>query len=875
MAPGYIRLKLNVLRPPNHPSGRSVGLPSKESGVQTETDTGGIRETASLINRHSPPQYTERSFGFSRNDRDNRRSGVRITKVQSRVVTPASGTFTRSALRDQNTFGLPSTKHYSPPQKEENGNSVYFPQTWDSRYTKKSEHDENILTTDSSKADENKSSSKSFLFPSQTNRLQRVQPLTSRGRYSDYKETNWLPVVEAERELNGKSNALVFRSDAALHGASIGNKIPTFPSQEKQTPAVDFSQNQLPVSNKEMLGHRKILSYLFKDSPGWFNTVTSDKQGEVKMDAAKRKESPFDTQEKTRFGFDFKRLTTIQPVEQDTGGHKEFRGGQIRKYLPQHTTTSPANQPASVEGKNLQSLVPTVPLHSQDGYATSSKTFVSMDRVNSSSRELKHNYKSEQSIKRTSRLGGFTNSVKPPGSSPSKKPHFQQSILDKGVKHPFRFTNMYPYLFPKYSFEQKGASAPVKPERTDSSSPALSIQIPSVSTARPFTTTLRHPPPKRVTDVNKTATEKQFKLYKGRFGLKGFGAQPLEGAKALPEEPSPSTKTGFKGFQLNNLQTWEPKSVRIHRRYNQAGDAEPGSRKVIPVDPNGRVKVKDELKPVPRTPKVPVLKPDGQSNLIRNFQLLLRPVTNQTAWVQSKKNWTQADKNSIWASKVVSSSYLRSAGRLMMPPRLESKSSKDKVNKSVATANHMTMFKTPTSGIVRGIRVKQASRKLDGYTTINATRHIATITGLEGKAITYADIIGSASFSSIAAVSQPPVTSTDMDYFPNVTTTEENPEWTLKSDNEGNTTTSLEANQETFQEDFISVKKNLSRKDKVEMSDLFFDGEGSGSRDLDLSEVSSTESQTAGRNLLELDYLQKSTRNIFFKSMANSYLDQP
>ncbi|XP_017281717.1 uncharacterized protein LOC108241805 [Kryptolebias marmoratus] len=893
---GYVRVKLNVLRPLSAPDGQQAPLsaapPPADSGARTKTDEGGnTRETLSFINRRpQPAPYAQGGFGLSQNSRDNGRPRVRITKVQSSGLEPASRTSTGNSPNGPNPFGgRQSKKHeYAPPRGEENirnlHSSNYFSQNRDNGYTKTSDYDDTALTTGSSKVGEDENLGKSSPFPSQTNRLQGARPVTTRGRYSDYRETNRLPGVEAEGGSSGRSNVLIFRGHAAPRDASPshGN-----PSREERTSGADFSQNQLPASSRETLGHRNILSYLFKDSPTQSNAVAGEARGVVRWaGVGERKRSPAVAQEKIRFGLDSKRLSTMHPVKEDPGGRKEFPGHRIRIYPSRHVTTAPPQavfHPAAVEGKHLEGFVPAVPLHAQDRYTPSRKTFVPVDQVNSSSGEPERGYKPGQSIKRISRLGGFANPVTHLGPPPNKKSDFQQSTLDKGTNYQFKFANLYSHLSPKYSFELKGASAtttaPAKPDRTESSSPAPVIHSPSGSTPRPFTTGFKpfgRPPPESVAGTNRNSFEKHFSLYKGRFGLKGFGTRPLEGAKALPQEPSAPTKTGFKGFKLRRSQTRGPERVRIHRHYNRTGEPEPRSVSVAPVSPNETSG--DGFKPVLKTTQdskpLPEPAPDDRTNMVQTFQLLLRP-----AQAQRNTSWTRAEENSIRSSDVLSSSYLRSAGRLETAPRAERKLSDGDVNGLVTTAKQMTVFRTPTSSTVSGVRVKSASsRRLNGYTVINATRNIAIIRGPRVKAVTYADIVGSASFSSVRAAGQLPVAPTDEDYFPNVTMAaeeEQKASWTLKSESGRNASISTEASREDDddeeEDDFISVEKTkFGADDGVETLDLFFGGEGSGSGDSGLSEGSS---HAAGKNLLELDYLRKSTGSVFFKSVTRSHLD--
>ncbi|XP_043954242.1 uncharacterized protein LOC122820726 [Gambusia affinis] len=340
--------------------------------------------------------------------------------------------------------------------------------------------------------------------------------------------------------------------------------------------------------------------------------------------------------------------------------------------------------------------------------------------------------------------------------------------------------------------------------------------------------------------VNVTSRELRQEYTAGQ-SVKRF--HPLEGAKALPQRAdSPvKPKPSFKGFELlRSSEVSRPKPIRIYRLYNQR-DKEPGSSGDFKMPPK-------------------IARADGSisrfaSNKAHVLQGFL-PSKNQTVGSRSRTNWTYA----AWISPIASSSYLSS---------LEQSTDKPKAaDGNQPAAEEVPKFRTLTSRTVRGKRVKltqTGSRKLPRPIAINSTGNSVIRRLSRVKAVTYEDVLGSASFSSVRS----PVR--HQDRFPNMTTVQ-GEGWSSKSDDVKNTSGSPKAN--VTNEETVSVYRKEEADSEVETSDLFFESEGSGN--LDLSDVLSTASENgpAGNDLLELDYLRRATGNVSFKSLSKSHLEQ-
>ncbi|XP_007551359.1 uncharacterized protein LOC103137525 isoform X1 [Poecilia formosa] len=809
------RVKYSVLRrlSPEQQIPSLAGRQGEDRQVQTPADA------PSISNHHSHPiHFTQGSFSYSQNSLDKARPRVKITRLlRGGMMRPASIIFT-------------SHSPYKGPGSEGG-----------------------IPITPLSKVDEDRSARKlNSVFPSQTGGLQSAQLLTQRGLGSDFLETNQLLMVRVQSSASGiqPKNVLDFTNQAWGGAQSLGNSLSVIkrnPGQERLTSISKFPQNQNSVSSREMLEHNNIQSYLVKDSPAQTYTVTNVEQkafrGQRNTADWAQKQSLSGMQEKSKFISNFNHYTRTGPNEEESEAHIGFGRPRVIFYPTPHkaaASTPGFLHPFSLhrvsEDKKQKNLVSAV--HSQDGR----RAFGLLDQVNVTSREPRQEYAASWSVKRFNRLDGLTNPERKPAketSGPSSADR-TQSTLDKGVDIGFKFSNAYPSLSQKYSFGQRRAATttPAKLGMVKTSPPSPVTQVSSTTTVQIFTTTPKSQQPESGASMNRN--ENRFRLYRERFGLEGYGSQPLEGAKALPQSAdSPvKPKPSFKGFELRSSEVSRPKPIRIYRLYSQRDDREPGSSGDFKMPPN-------------------IARADGS---------ISRFTSNKTQILQSflpSKNRTVGTRSSTsWISPMVSSSYLSSLEQ--STEELEPKVADG--NKSAA--EEVPEFKTLTSRTVRGKRVKltqTGGRRLLGPIAINSTGNSVIRRLPRVKAVTFEDVLGNASFSSVMS----PVH--HQGRFPNVTTAL-GEGWSSKSDDVKNTSGSPKAN--VTNEETESVYRKEEADDEVGTSDLFFESEGSGS--LDLSDVLSiaSENEPAGNDLLELDYLRKSTGNVSFKSLGKSHLEQ-
>ncbi|XP_008433743.1 uncharacterized protein LOC103480541 [Poecilia reticulata] len=814
------RVKYSVLKElgPEQQVPSLAGRLGEERRVQTPAD-------APLISNHQshPVHFTQGSFSHSQNSLDKARPRVKITRLlRGGMMRPTSSIFTSRSL-------------YKGPLSEGG-----------------------IPITPLSKVDEDRSARKlNSVFPSQTGRLQSAQLLTQRGLGSDFLETNQLLMVRVQSGASRMQpkNVLDFTNQAWGGAQSLSNSLSVIkrnPSQERPTSISKFPQNQNYVNSREMLEHDNIQSYLVKDSPAQTYTMTNVEQkafrGQRNTADWARKHSLSGTQEKSRFISNFNHFPRTDPNKKESEAQIGFGRPRVIFYpIPHKAAASTPGflHPVSLhpvsEHKNQQNFVSAVHSHSQDGR----KAFGVLDRVNVTSREPRQEYTTRRFVKRFHRLNGLTNPERKPAkemSGPSSADR-TQSTLDKGVDIGFKFSNAYPSLSQKYSFGQRRAAVtatttPAKLGMVKTSPPSPVTQVSSTTTVQPFTATPKSQQPETGASMNRN--ENKFRLYKGRFGLEGYDSQPLEGAKALPrsadspDKPKPS----FKGFELGSSEVSRPKPIRIYRLYSQRDDREPGSSGDFKMPPK-------------------IARADGSisrftSNKTQILQSFL-PSKNQTVGTRSRTSWI---------SPMVSSSHLSSLEQ--STDELEPKAA----DGSKPAAEEVPEFKTLTSRTVRGKRVKltqTGSRRLLGPIAINSTGNSVIRRLPRVKAVTYEDVLGNASFSSVMSPGH------HQGRFPNVTTAQ-GEGWSSKSDDVKNMSGSPKANVTNEETERVYRKEEADKE--VGTSDLFFESEGSGS--LDLSDVLSTtsENEPAGNDLLELDYLRKSTGNVSFKSVGKSHLEQ-
>ncbi|XP_038587738.1 uncharacterized protein LOC119912569 [Micropterus salmoides] len=914
----------------------STGLLSTETGLQTgtnsETETSTDYGEASSVTDHqsNPLRFTDGSFSYNQNNPDNRHSQMGITRVQSEV-RPASNIFTshsqhggQSFERRQSRVNLPlsqrvaksATSYNSYPMtirksSHKVASSPFHQSSSPSQVWEPTDAQE-VLRKDSSHVAEDKIVWQPSDSSSQTGKYWSTLLPSPRGHYSVYKETNEL--TEAwQRSTSSGIQSSKFPSSAsqtAPHAPSVSNSleasvIKSNPSPEKLTSSIRDSSQGLDSSGSETLRHKNVQSYLFKDSQtsvGGYetgNTVTGD--GPNALATTPHKQRPSDAQVYGRFSSNFKQLQQSQKKDptNDVQNRSHYAaplyhnvnlakyGARTDSFTKYHRTTAETLAQNSVHhtpGKdNTVEIFDPIP-HAdfQGNYATGSEKSEVSSLVTAAIRGSMHAYKPGQIIKGLYGFRGCKNASVLSSSGCNERANSQQYSFEKGK---FKITNKYPSLSSKYSFGQRKESTltttPAKLERTPTvySSPSTgTLDIAqTMTTPRPFTSGFKEAltlMPEIDAGMGSNPDRGQGRSY----GVKGFGPQPIEGAKTSlgePEKPA-RVQQGFERFKLRSLQIQQPKSSRIHRCYNKTGETEPGSSHVFTVSQD-QLSIRD-LKPLLKTLGSPESAARFTSYKYKNHKIY--------------SSGKFKGQNPTTASHIISSSYLRSAGDL----KVESspKSEPKMLDKTKPVAKTASLLNRSTSSMVRGTRVKGKrinGNKLNDYTSlINETTNVAivrlptrpaSVKAVTYKLATFADILGSASFSGVRATTLTPVAPADKDYVPNTTATTKQREGAEHKRDK--TRIGPEARAEDEEDHSSSVEENkLGVKSEdvdsdTNTSDLFLDHEGSGSGGFNMFDVLSadtTESQGLSEDLLELDYLRISTGNISFKSMKLSHAEK-
>ncbi|RVE60500.1 hypothetical protein OJAV_G00181650 [Oryzias javanicus] len=405
------------------------------------------------------------------------------------------------------------------------------------------------------------------------------------------------------------------------------------------------------------------------------------------------------------------------------------------------------------------------------------------------------------------RIRGFANPLRQPAKEPSSpKRRTSQVFSLPAIK-------TRPFLMQKYSFGSGSPSptTPSKPEQVDGSSftpGGLNVSnLTTDPTSGPISTESSNWTPKSDISLDRNPNQAKLRLYKGKFGLEGFGTQPLEGDKALVKSPDVTAPHGS-GLKLKSLDFWQPDVIKIIGRYNQTSpsrERQNGNHFKSPSEMKGSVATDD-----------------GKDE--RTLRKLKIPF-----------------------SQIASSAHLRSEERLRAAAT--SPAGADSGKKPVEKP-----LRTRTSSTARGRLVRlRPNNKTNGSIFVNVSRNapIYRLPKTLGKvrAVTYNDIPGSASFSSVRATGVI-VPSPNNTRFSNQTEHGE-----------------AKAENKTEDSQVVAETKLDDEVNSIQMPEMFLRSDGS--KGFNVSEVLSAveRHQDARENLLELDYLQTSTGNIFFKSL--------
>lgn len=579
--------------------------------------------------------------------------------------------------------------------------------------------------------------------------------------------------------------------------------------------------------------------------------------------------------------------------------------------------------PTSKKGNAMESLVPT-PLADYRGSHTvgSGKSAESSLAKTADVGGSMHGYKPGRSTKSIYGFRGFTVpqwfAVKESGEPltvSNRRTDSQRYSFDQS-----KIGNVRLPLPSKYSFGQSRAYTTITQpllaitERTPTddsgfdvpitapitSNPLLSpdasdpFQTTSVATPRPFTSGFQDIWPE---DGNNL----EFRNHKRLYAFKGFDtpsfssatSEQAEGAKALVSEPHnvDAVQQGVQRFKLSSSQIWQPKSSRIQRWYKEMPQAErePSATDVTSTQSANDVSSKD-LEQVLTTAesiksvKFPSSTPDEDEKNHTIYGLLgfqstrYRNAQNKTQWDHSKESPATAAPE----HRDVSASY-GSSGDLKVGDRpagsgQTSESETPTRTTPVEMKANLQSGHSSTSTMVRGSRVKGThsggknwTESANGSSLAYKMKNSPIVRPKRPFTVElfrYADILGGASFSGVRAAIQTRNKPADDQIAPNATVTTQQKDvesvggkallLVNSEDDEHETEKERigpEARAEGDEEDFISVQGSE-----------FQDKEGSGSGDFDLSKTPQSR-----EDLLELDYLLTSTRNVSFTSAKLSH----
>lgn len=914
-----------------------------QTGTNGETNTSGnFREASSIIDHQSNhPQFSygpnspdnKRSgTGITQVWRGHNAGGMR----------PASTIFTRHILerpQPRVNYITINRKSYNYPPKSSQKQAASpfhqgFSQVWPLENPPRPYNEAKDHRVYSAKTAGNKTvwknSDSSFLAPSSGGYWNTLHPTPS-GHYSGYSEANELTAVGVQSTSNRipSNKFLSFPSQTAPHEPSISKTldasvIKSNPSPEKLTPSItDLFQGMNSASSDKTQRYKKVMSYLFKDSQTSLRGHEAIKR--VTGDGARvfyttaHEQEPSAAQGYSGLSSNLRRFQQSHqkdptkevqyppintPLYHTDVAHYDAQTHSLTRNPLVTTVSSIAQTPTQflsypASGIILESFAPKDHAESQYSNDPSSEKPVVKGPINEATKGFTHDYKPAQSTKILYGFRGFENptrrAVKEPAILSSRDGNgFQSYSFDKGKVYKVKISNKYSSLSPVYSFGLRGttttATTTAKPEMTptNSLSPSPGIlhitQTTTVSTPGSFSSGFQEVRSESNTHTDVNQTHRQFRVSKRIYGLKGFRGRPLEGAEVLVRDPDKSDafQQDFEGFELRNSQIWQTKSSLIHRWYDQTGKTEQGNSKISTQSQNKPQS--EDLKPFLKAAgsvesvKPSRFSPDKYKKNHKTYVFLgFQPAQNRNGNANSEKHWnrTSTEQNPTTASPThkVSSAVTVEASL---------KSEPITANESKPVAMKARLLNISTSSMVRGTRVKGKRRKKlnESVSLSNNSASVAVVRPPNRSvSVTYTDILGSASFSSVRVTTQAPTITADKDYFPNTTATTEQKEGEQESGE--NMSTSPEANAGDDVEDFSSVEekkqsvKDVEADSGMETFDAFLDNEGS--RNEHFNHVLSTDtskSQALSEDISELNYLQKSTGNISFKSMKLSHSDK-
>lgn len=783
----------------------STGMPSPETALQTGTTHTGMKSNygaaSSIIYRSKPLVFTGGSSSYNHNIPDNRQSPV--NGVKSDVKPAESDVF--SGLPQQ-SFERPQSAangRLLHPKVAQSGNSYHShpviirkssdkgaarpfqlhspPQIWGPRDAQKPYTFEKTPRSDPLKVPGDQTlwqPSHKPPFSSQISRSRSASP-ASRGH-----NVNAAPRSQSSTGGIQSSSIPSFAIPNAPDAPSIsstgtyavkGNQRP-----EKLTSSVtDFSRGLDSVRRRsETPGLRKGESYLFKNVS--IGTMKANRYAAFHT-------SPHTPRPSVAPVHSFREDVRHNPKNTSPLYNNGAQTGNFPKYQRPTEAVPP--------GTDVKRLVPAPHADLPGSYATGGQKPAVRDPFRTTTRGSEHAHKPGKTVKSMYGFRGFNSPVRKAEKEPDVLPsrgsndNSPRYSTDKGK---FTFANKRPSLPPSSIFGQRPTpSTPVKPQRKASTASPGTTK--TRITPRPLSLGLKEPRP-----LDSKPDPRHYRIHRRIYSLKGFDPRPLEGAKAAIGEPNKSVHQGVESSKLRRSQTDDK--------------TQPDSKHITTVKPDEKHNA--DLKSVSQTPAgneaLSRFTPNRASRHNNYTHLGVHPIQKRIANATGKAYWG-------YKAGVFPSVYFRSA--------VES-GAKHTSSKPQPVA---VMLNSSTSSMVRGQRVVDKTSFLTNYTRIvNIVRLPKRPRGL--RPIKYADILGSASFSSVRVT-----------------------------------------NQTTILKDDLEENKPGVQGEDIKMSGLFLDSGGSGSGDegLHSSDLSPDMVKSWGiqEDSLERDYLRISTQNISFKSM--------
>ncbi|KAF0029265.1 hypothetical protein F2P81_018370 [Scophthalmus maximus] len=827
--------------------------------------------------------------GYNQHFPDNRQSRAGIIGAQrgqvAAGVRPAGWTFSSDSQHAGRSFERPQSRLNHPPLSQTvaqtgspyNSHPLIIKEysqnrMWEPRDAQKSYYEAN---------DSPKLADDGAARASAPGERRGASLATPRG---GYKEANELWSSSGGLQSSGSFVGFAGQTAPRAPPASYGLEPGDPSSGESSPPHTDSSQGLDSMTGSGTLRPRMLKSYLFQDSQAPLVGGQQAPSGRGSPAASPHQQGASGAQAAARFGPAFGQFADdAVPLHRDAGA-AQFgrRADSSTKYQPTSSMFPPAQLsrplPAPGRGRTAESVDPIPSLLPQDNDATSTEKYAAGSPAHTTPSGSLLGYEPGRSAKTIYGITGFEKTLWPAVPRSGERASSGRHSFNEG-----RETKKTPAFSPKYSFGQRGAST-TKLERTPANDAPRSSGSSGFEDVQPLL-------PGSDAGVAVRPDPRQFRRI---HGLRGFGSRPLEGAKTLVGAPD-GPATLQRGFEIRSSQTWRPGGSRIHRLHSKRGETEPaaghtstrsrnepsgGDSGPLPTSAGGTESVERRR-----------FTPDKYKRKHSLYAFMgFQPIRNRLAntnWRHDEQHPTAAAPPPA-ATRRASPSHLRSAGghRFRSGPTPEARAA----NGTQPVARKASLSGGSSgSAVVMGKRVRGKhgnSRRLSesaflANRTVNAAIVRLPERPVKVKAVTHADVLGSASFRGVSAPPQTRVAPADEDSSPGTTTRagqgEEAGPRTFDPDDGArrvaNTSRSAEDDDQedlrSVQEETPGFKKSRAFGSGMKTLDASSDSEGSGSGAFDLPDVLSGDAPTHSRgfseDVLELDYLRAATGNVSFK----------